>query len=125
MNIISIGHDIIEIERIRRAIDIYGEKFLQKIYTTEELRYSLKKSNAFPSLAVRFAAKEAVAKALMSGIGVQFHWKSAFVTNQSGGSPQINLDSLGTQLLHALGGSKILVSLTHSRTIASAMVLII
>ncbi|MDR2806622.1 MAG: holo-ACP synthase [Puniceicoccales bacterium] len=124
-SVISIGHDIVEIERIKRTVQKYGEKFLQKVYVPEELHYCLKKSNPFPSLAARFAAKEATAKAFACGIGVQFSWQSASIINRLNGSPEVRLDALGLKLLSLVGGSKVILSLTHTHTIASAVIAVV
>jgi phosphopantetheine--protein transferase-like protein len=63
--VIGIGIDIIEIERIKKSIDTYGDSFLNKIYTKNELDYCLAKHNKYQHLAARFAAKEAIYKALL------------------------------------------------------------
>jgi holo-[acyl-carrier protein] synthase len=116
---------MIEIERIRYAVERYGERFLQKIYTPEELQYCLRKHNPFPSLAVRFAVKEAVAKALKCGIGAHFLWQSASIVNRTNGAPEIRLDASATRLLRELGGSHTTLSLTHTDKLASAVVLVV
>jgi holo-[acyl-carrier protein] synthase len=123
--VISVGHDMVEIERVERAIGRYGEKFLQKIYTPAELNYAFRKGNAVPSLAVRFAAKEAISKAFLCGIGRQFRWQSASITHQSGGAPEVILDTLGAARLEELGGLRVIISLTHTRSMASAVALVI
>lgn len=64
--VLGIGIDIIEIDRIKETIEKYGERFLNKVYTKDELDYCLKKNNKFQHLAARFAAKEAVFKAMES-----------------------------------------------------------
>jgi holo-[acyl-carrier protein] synthase len=122
--ILSIGHDMVEIARIKSAVQKYGKKFLGKIYTPEELRYCLQKHNPFPSLAARFAAKEAVAKAFQCGIGKHFFWQSAAVILENNGSPRVKLDALGIKLLKDFSGSKIIISLTHTYAIASAVAVV-
>lgn len=62
--IVGIGTDIVEISRIKNAVAKWGERFLRKIFTENEISYCYKKKDPFPHLAVRFAAKEAVIKAL-------------------------------------------------------------
>lgn len=122
---ISIGHDIVEIKRIQSAYQKYGDKFLQKIYTPNEIKYCFTKKNPFPSLASCFAAKEAVSKAFRCGIGPQFHWKSAEINHQTSGCPIITLDQLGQNLLKQLHGSDVLITLTDIQSIASAIALLI
>ncbi|MDR2812527.1 MAG: holo-ACP synthase [Puniceicoccales bacterium] len=125
MAIISIGHDIVEITRIQSACQKYGDRFLQKIYTPNEIKYCFSKKNPFPSLASRFAAKEAVSKAFHCGIGPQFHWKSAEINHQINGRPIIILDPLGQNLLQQFHGSDILITLTDTLSIASAVALLV
>jgi holo-[acyl-carrier protein] synthase len=121
----SIGHDIVEINRIQSAYRKYGDKLLQKIYVPDEIQYCFSKKNPFPSLASCFAAKEAVSKVFRCGIGPQFHWKSAIVHHQSNGCPIILLDPLGQNLLQQFNGSAILISLTHTQSLASAIALLV
>jgi holo-[acyl-carrier protein] synthase len=122
---ISIGHDIVEIERIQFAYKKYGDKFLQKVYTPNEIEHCFSRKNPFPSLASRFAAKEAVSKAFHCGIGPQFHWKSAEVNHRDSGCPIIILDSLGQNLLQQFHGSEVLITLTNIQSLASAVALLI
>ncbi|MDR1303315.1 MAG: holo-ACP synthase [Puniceicoccales bacterium] len=124
-SIISVGHDMIEIERVGHAIEKYGEKFLQKIYTPAELRYAFGKVGSVASLAARFAAKEAISKAFLCGIGRQFRWRSASIIHQNGGAPEVILDTLGTMRLKELNGQRVIISLTHTRSMASAVALVI
>ncbi|MDR0590330.1 MAG: holo-ACP synthase [Puniceicoccales bacterium] len=122
--IISVGHDMVEIERVERAIKRYGEKFLQKIYTPAELRYAFGRGDAVSSLAARFAAKEAISKAFLCGIGRQFRWQSASIIHRDSGAPEVILDVLGAARLEKLSGRRVIISLTHTRSIASAVALV-
>ncbi|MDR1907166.1 MAG: holo-ACP synthase [Puniceicoccales bacterium] len=124
-SIISIGHDIVEIARIQSTYPKYGNRFLQKIYTPNEIKYCFSKKNPFPSLASCFAAKEAVSKVFRCGIGPQFHWKSAEVNHQASGCPIIILDQLGQNLLQQFHGSEVLITLTNTQSLASAVALLI
>ncbi|MFC1511093.1 holo-ACP synthase [Candidatus Margulisiibacteriota bacterium] len=117
----GIGIDIIEIERVRNAVDKYGENFLAKVFTQKEINYCRRrKAYRYPELAVRFAAKEAYAKAIgtgISGFGRQnngIHWKEMEITNDPQGKP----------LLAVKGNisEKVMVSLSHSRDYAVASV---
>ena len=110
----GIGVDIIEISRIKQAVEKYGEKFLKKIYTAKELAYcSNVKSWRIPELAARFAAKEAYAKAIGTGIR-NINWLDIEIEN----------DKLGKPLIIAKGrrSAKVQLSLSHSRNYAVAMV---
>lgn len=123
--VLGIGTDLIEVARIRRAHERYGERFLLRVYTEVERRYCLAHTNPYPSLAARFAAKEAVAKAFSCGIGAEFGWHSASVSNRSEGAPFVELDAAGQCLLQRLGGKKVLLSLTHTRELAQAFAVIV
>jgi len=117
----GIGIDIIEIERIRTAVKKYGKYFLGKIFTENELRYCKnKKAYRFPELAVRFAAKEAYAKAIgtgLSGFGSKnkgINWKEVEIINNANGKPSLSIRGRTSK--------KSLVSLSHSRDYAVAAV---
>lgn len=125
MDVLALGHDIIEIARIRAAHERYGQQFLDRVYSPVEQDYCFHKKNPYPSLAARFAVKEAVAKALGCGIGQKFHWKSVQTINNAHGKPQALYDSLGEDLLKALGVHDTLLSLTHTQQLASAVVILI
>lgn len=122
--IVSIGNDLIEIDRIRALVQKYERRFLEHIYTAEELDYCFRQTVQFNSLAARFAAKEATAKALRVGIGRHLHWRSIAVSNDTSGAPSIHLDFLGKQALANLGGKRLLLSISHTKSLAQAIVLI-
>ncbi|MFA7288412.1 MAG: holo-ACP synthase [Melioribacteraceae bacterium] len=88
----GIGVDIIEIDRIQKSVDKFGDKFLNKIYTENELKYSLSKKNKYQHLAARFAAKEAIFKALSPSLGSNnITWQEIEVTNMPNGMPKVKL----------------------------------
>ena len=111
------GVDVIEIERISRILDQYKSRFLNKIYTPRELIYCNNRAN---QLSTRFAAKEAVMKAL--GTGTTVNWKDIEVTRNPGEAPQILLH--GKAKMHAAKNNimNLSVSLSHSREFAIAVV---
>jgi holo-[acyl-carrier protein] synthase len=112
-----IGVDIIEIERIQRAIVRWGERFLHRVYTDAELALYTKAE----SLAVRFAGKEAVVKALgtgMRGIG----WKDVEILHETSGKPLVNLYRQAQKQASDLGLKGLAISLSHSREYAIAFV---
>ncbi|MDD4179821.1 MAG: holo-ACP synthase [Candidatus Margulisbacteria bacterium] len=112
----GIGIDIIEIDRIKAAVEKFGDNFLRRIYTEREISYCRKhQAVKYPELAVRFAAKEAYAKALGTGIDFsQIGWKDVEVVNNSHGKPLISFKG-------DVSG-KVQVSLSHSRDYAVASV---
>ena len=85
--ILGIGIDIIEINRIRESVDKFGDHFLSKIYTPNELEYCLQKHNKYQHLAARFAAKEAIYKALSSEWGREISWQDIDIMNEPNGLP--------------------------------------
>jgi holo-[acyl-carrier protein] synthase len=114
---LSSGVDIIEIERLREAIDRHGERFLNRVFTPVELA---EVGGDPASLAVRFAAKEAVAKALGTGIGV-ICWQEIEVRRGPERQPQLHLHGAAAQLAQQLGLAHWSISLSHTREIAIAM----
>ena len=112
------GVDIIEIPRIRAVADRYGERFLRRIYTTGEVAYCRGRA---PQLASRFAAKEAVMKALGTGIrGVR--WRDIEIARKPGGPPTVVLHGTALARAERLGLGHLAVSLSHSHEYAVAFV---
>jgi len=89
--LIGTGVDLIEIERIARSIERYGDRFLRRIYTDHEIAYCTSKRSSAESFAARFAAKEAGAKALGTGISRGVTWIEFQVARQPGGRPVLEL----------------------------------
>ncbi|MBI4216392.1 MAG: holo-ACP synthase [Chloroflexi bacterium] len=113
------GIDIIEIERIREALARWGDRFLRRIYTPQELKHCRGKVE---ELAVRFAAKEAVMKALGTGIrGVG--WREIEILSNRRGAPQVVLHRRAQARAQALELEGLAVSLSHSRDFAIASVI--
>ncbi len=116
---VSVGVDIVEVERIRRAIERWGEQFLTKVFTPAEIEYCRGKAREAESFAVRFAAKEAFAKALK--VGKASVWREVEVTR--GESPRPALVLTGAARVLA-GSRRVDVSLSHVPTHAVAVVLV-
>ncbi len=117
----GIGVDIIEIDRIARSIADLGDHFLQKIFTPGEIAYCNAKPNSHQHFAARFAAKEALSKALATGWAGEFRWKDVEVTNEPTGKPVLSLHG---SMKQSLALSKVFVSLSHSDHHVVAMVVI-
>ncbi|MFC1911921.1 holo-ACP synthase [Chloroflexota bacterium] len=113
-----IGVDIVEIDRIQKAIARGGEAFLQRVYTGSELELYRKKT---PSLAARFACKEAVMKLLGTGRNGA-NWREIETLSYPGGKPFVNLYGKAQSKADELGLKEIAVSLSHSREYAIAYV---
>jgi holo-[acyl-carrier protein] synthase len=120
--ILGVGTDLIEIARVRQSIERYGERFLQRIYTSAEIEYCQRKRNAAESFAARFAAKEAAAKALGTGISHGVSWLEMEVTREPSGRPGLALSGRAAERARAMGVVGISVSLTHSGDTALAVV---
>lgn len=115
---IAVGVDLIEIGRIKRSLDDFGERFLRRVYTEREReRYR----NRVPELAARFAAKEATSKTLGTGI-IGIRWREMEVLPNRRGKPVLILHGRAAERARALGLTYFSVSLTHSRTDAMAFV---
>ncbi|MEW6663150.1 MAG: holo-ACP synthase [Bacillota bacterium] len=118
----NIGTDIIEIERLERILTKHGQNFCRKVFTPQEIAFCYGRKNPVPSLAARFAAKEAVAKALGTGFrGIS--WQDIEITSLPGGQPAIELYGKAQELAGKKGISKWLISLSHSKTHALAVVI--
>lgn len=115
--ILGLGTDIIEVDRIQKAIDHHGQDIIDKIFTKKEQDYCLKYSNPENRFAGRFAAKEAVAKALGMGIGRKISWHDIEVQNDNSGKPFIVL-SENTKT--NFNNPTIIISISHTSTYATA-----
>ncbi len=114
--ILGIGIDIVEISRIQDSIERLGDKFLKKIFTKKEIEYCLSRANKYQHFAVRFAAKEAVYKALASGWNKGLSWQDIEVINKPDGLPEINLK--GNLKTFLSDDKELKVSLSHSNNYA-------
>ncbi|MFH1429786.1 MAG: holo-ACP synthase [Candidatus Margulisiibacteriota bacterium] len=119
-----LGLDLVEISRIKEMAEKYNSRFLDRVFTTAELEYCMTKTvMRFPELAARFAAKEAVVKALGTGMrGVS--WKEVEVIRNPLGKPDILLHDRAAGIAKELGVSKIHISLTHARDTSAAIAML-
>jgi len=120
--IAGMGTDLVEIDRIQRSIDRFGERFLERVYTPAEIAYCQSKKNYAESFAARFAAKEAGAKALGTGISWGVSWQEFEVQREPSGKPSLVLSGRAAELSRHMGVISIALSLTHTRTSAMAVV---
>jgi holo-[acyl-carrier protein] synthase len=121
--VLGLGTDLMETRRVQESIDRYGERFLERIFTPEEIAYCMRKrKNAAESFAARFAAKEAGAKALGTGISRGVSWKEFEVRREASGRPTLHLSGRAAELAEAMGIKRVQLSLTHSRELALAVV---
>ena len=121
---IYMGTDIIEVARIQKALE-ETPGFKDRVYTPLEQRYcESKKAGVFESFAARFAAKEAAAKALGCGIGAAFALTECETKNDEGsGAPTLHFTGNAKKRLEELGITSVSVSLSHTRTLATATVI--
>ena len=123
MTVIGIGTDIIECLRIAKMIERHGELFLTRVYTSHEIEYCTARKASTQHYAGRFAAKEAVLKALGTGWTRGIHWRDIEVKNEMGGKPGIILGGAASELAAKLGITEMLISISHCRTHATAYAL--
>jgi len=116
---VSVGVDIVEVGRIAGAIERWGLRFLEKIFTPSEIAYCRQKNRAAESFAVRFAAKEAFAKALK--VGKVSIWREVEVVRGEGPRPTVQLHGTARKLV---GARRVDLSLSHASTHAVAVVLV-
>jgi holo-[acyl-carrier protein] synthase len=123
--IVGTGTDLIEISRVADSIARFGDRFLQRIYTAGEIAYcQRKKLNSAESFAARFAAKEAGAKALGTGIAKGVAWSEIEVTHLPGGRPTLLFHGRAAQRAAAMGVTGVHISLSHNRDSAIAVVVL-
>lgn len=125
--IVGIGTDVVSIGRIRSLLERYGERFLKRCFTEEEVRYALKKPDCAQSLASSWAAKEATGKSLANGIDKNIPFTSIGLKRKSNGSPEIVLRKGAYARAKALASGKkftAFVSISHEKDMAHAIVVI-
>src|SRR5207249_7318150 len=124
MAIVGTGVDICEVERVREAIERFGQRFLKRVFTQAEREYCESKRNRIERYAARFAAKEAAMKAIGTGLRRGVTWKNVEVAHATGGRPILRLSGRAADFANALGTKHIALSLTHSAQTAMAMVIL-
>lgn len=120
--LVGTGIDLIEVPRIANSIERYGDRFLQRIFTEQEIAYCRAKAASAESFAARFAAKEAGAKALGTGIQHGVSWKELEVLRQPGQRPTLHLTGRARAIAVQLGARHVSLSLTHTAALAMATV---
>jgi holo-[acyl-carrier protein] synthase len=123
--IAGIGVDIVKIERIKTAVDRWGERFMDRVFTEDEKKYSLGKYNPYPHLAARFAYKEALVKALGTGFRMGIKWKDIEMVRNGAGKPEARLHGAVKELADNQNIKDIMVSISHDTDYAIAYVTII
>ncbi len=126
--ILGLGNDLIDIRRIEKVIDKYGERFLERIFTPIEREKSERRAGRVASYAKRFAAKEACSKALGTGLAQGVYWRDMGVVNLSSGKPTMNLAGRALEHLEAMvpvgHEPRIDLTITDDFPLAQAIVII-
>lgn len=119
--IIGIGVDVIEIARIQQSIERFGDRFLTKIFTPDEIRFCAGRTGSARHFAAQFAAKEAVSKAMATGNAGDFEWRNVEVVYDETGKPEFRFYGVTKNALHGCG---VFLSLSYSDNLVSASVII-
>jgi holo-[acyl-carrier protein] synthase len=118
----SLGIDIVEVKRIKNLMDKWGDRFLHRVFTSGEIAYCENKYSPEQSFAARFAAKEAILKAIGTGLSQGISWTSMEVVNDKNGSPRVKL---GKRIKDKIGNKRILISLAHTKEYAIAQAILV
>src|SRR5919201_550328 len=122
--IVGTGIDIVEVPRIGAAVERFGERFLNRVFTASEVRYCRSKQNVIERFAARFAAKEAGFKAIGTGWRQGVTWKDVEVGREPGGRPTICFSGRAAEFAAKLGMRRALLSLSHTPAQAIAHVIL-
>jgi len=122
--IVGTGIDIAEVPRIQQAIERYGQRFLERIFTAAEMRYCDSKANRVERYAARFAAKEAAMKALGTGWNHGVRWRDCEVVRAPGGRPTMSFHGKAGEFAARLGVNHAALSISHTAQQAIAQVIL-
>ena len=122
--IVGTGIDIAEVNRIANSIARFGRRFLERVFTADEIRYCESKANRFERYAARFAAKEAAMKALGTGWNHGVRWRDCEVTRLPGGRPTITFHGKAAEFAAKLGVNNAALSLSHTEAQAIAQLIL-
>ena len=122
--IVGTGVDITEVKRIQAAVERFGDRFLKGVFTTDEVRYCMGKTNAAERLAARFAAKEAGMKAIGTGLRHGITWHDVEVVRLPGQRPALKFSGKAAESAARLGCKRAHLSLSHTADQAIAHVIL-
>ena len=122
--IVGTGIDIAEVDRIATSIERFGRRFLERVFTSEEIRYCESKANKAERYAGRFAAKEAAMKAIGTGWNRGVTWHDVEVTRVAGGRPAMAFHGKAGEFFRKLGAARTQLSITHTKELAMAQVIL-
>ena len=121
--ILGLGIDLVHIPRVEKAVNRWGEKFLSRVFTSEESSYCLKHKQPAQGLALRFAAKEACSKALGTGMRLGVTWRQIAIAHEPFGKPVLHLSGSALKRATDMGANAWHVSLSHEGEYATAVVI--
>jgi holo-[acyl-carrier protein] synthase len=122
--IVGTGIDIAEVDRIASSIERFGRRFVERIFTADEIRYCESKANKAERYAGRFAAKEAGMKAIGTGWKRGVTWRDVEVQRAPGGRPTVVFHNKAGEFFRGLGAARAHLSITHTAEIAMAQVIL-
>ena len=122
--IVGVGVDVVETRRIQRALERFGDRFLERVFCPSEIDACFKKRNPVPGLSARFAAKEAFSKALGTGFRNGIRLIDICVEQDQLGAPSIFVNGVAREFLKKLEVSRVHVSLSHERSYAVSVVIL-
>jgi holo-[acyl-carrier protein] synthase len=119
--IVGIGVDVVDVKRMKVVLDARGSSLIKKLFTESEIAYCMSKKNSHEHYAARFAAKEAVSKAMQTGWSGKFRWRDVEVINNPSGAPKVILhDFVAQQLVKC----RVHISLSHTENTVVAFAII-
>jgi holo-[acyl-carrier protein] synthase len=122
--IVGTGIDIVEVPRLAATLERFGERFLKRVFTAEEIRYCDSKANRAERYAARFAAKEAGLKAIGTGLRGGISWRELEVSREPGGRPMLSFHGIAATYANRLGARRFSLSLSHTAQHAIAQVIL-
>ncbi len=122
--IVGTGIDVVEVPRVAAALERFGRRFVERIFTEEEIRYCDSKANPAERYAARFAAKEAAMKAIGTGWNHGVRWRDVEVRRMRGGRPTLVLSGKAAEFAQQLGAVRSQISITHTAAEAIAHVIL-
>jgi holo-[acyl-carrier protein] synthase len=125
MSIVGIGIDTVDINRFRKAVTQRGKNFLNRIFTDKELEYAENKKAYHMHMAGKFAAKEAVKKALPEGARIGLNWPSIEILNSEDGKPYARLHGHAKDIMDEFGLTRVLVSISHTDDLATSNAMVV
>ena len=122
--IIGIGIDLVEVDRVENSVKKFGDRFLRRVFTDHEIDYCQSKINSFQYFSVRFAAKEALLKAIGTGLRGGISWQEIEIVHDKLGKPSLLCQGRCGEVLHQLGAEKPILSLSHTGNYGIAVVIL-